>query len=201
VPYAWDSLRRRPGRSALTALGVGLAVGLVVLLLALSAGVQTSASSLAGASGVDLLVASANTSFYQNTFPPVPQAHSLAVRIPAADPNVATASPWLVSDLVFGNASLWAAANRTSVPAGWGPTGSGSVGWIPDENAGIETPEVYNGSGFTAPADPHYANGSFQGPRTAEVELDQGLAGVLGVSVGGTVWAAATPPTGPAGLG
>ena len=200
MPYAWDSIRRRPGRSALTSLGVGLAVGLVVLLLALSSGIQTSAASLAGASGVDLLVASANTTFEQDTFPPISQAHALATRIPAVDPNVATASPWLVSDLVFGNRSLWAAANSSSVPARWSPTGSGTVGWIPGDNTGIETPEVYNGSGFSSAADPHYANGSYRGPRTGEIELDQGLAGVLGVSVGSTVWAAASAPTGPSQL-
>jgi len=200
VPYAWDSIRRRPGRSALTSLGVGLAVGLVVLLLALSSGIQTSASTLAGASGVDLLIASANTTFAQDTFPPISQAHSLATRIPGADSNVATASPWLVSDLVFGNQSLWAAANASSVPAGWSPTGSGTVGWIPGDNTGIETPDVYNGSGFSAAGDPHYANGTYLGPRTGEIELDQGLAGVLGVTVGGTVWAAASSPTGPSQL-
>ncbi|MGA8276430.1 MAG: FtsX-like permease family protein [Thermoplasmata archaeon] len=200
MPYAWDSIRRRPGRSALTSLGVGLAVGLVVLLLALSSGIQTSASTLAGASGVDLLIASANTTFAQDTFPPISQAHSLATRIPGADSNVATASPWLVSDLVFGNQSLWAAANASSVPAGWSPTGSGTVGWIPGDNPGIETPDVYNGSGFWAAGDPHYANGTYLGPRTGEIELDQGLAGVLGVTVGGTVWAAASSPTGPSQL-
>jgi len=184
----------------LTSLGVGLAVGLVVLLLALSSGIQTSASTLAGASGVDLLIASANTTFAQDTFPPISQAHSLATRIPGADSNVATASPWLVSDLVFGNQSLWAAANASSVPAGWSPTGSGTVGWIPGDNTGIETPDVYNGSGFSAAGDPHYANGTYLGPRTGEIELDQGLAGVLGVTVGGTVWAAASSPTGPSQL-
>jgi putative ABC transport system permease protein len=197
VSYAWDSIRRRPGRSALTSLGVGLAVGLVVLLLALSSGIQTSAATLAGASGVDLLIASANTTFAQDTFPPIADAHALATRIPAADPNVATASPWLVSDLVLGNSSLRAAANASSVPGGWSPTSTGTVGWIPGDNVGIQTPDLYNGSGFSTLQDPHYANGSFTGPRTGEIELDQGLAGVLGVTVGDPVWAAASAPTGP----
>jgi len=61
VRYALDAVRRRPGRSAMTSLGIGLAVGLVVLLLALSAGVQTSATTLASESGVDLVAASDNT--------------------------------------------------------------------------------------------------------------------------------------------
>jgi putative ABC transport system permease protein len=201
VAYALDAIRRRPGRSALTAIGVGLAVGLVVLLLALSAGIETSASELATQSGVDLLMVSANTSLAAGSgFPPVPGAHDLASAVPHADPNVATASPWLVSDLVFGNASLWAAANRSDVPSSWSPTGSGAVGWIPDDNGGIETPPVYNGTGFTAAGDPHFANGSYAGPRTGQIELDQSLAVILRVDVGDLVWVRPAPPTGPAAL-
>ena len=33
--YAFDAVRRRPGRAVLTSLGIGLAIGLVVMLLAL----------------------------------------------------------------------------------------------------------------------------------------------------------------------
>jgi len=195
VRYALDALRRRPGRSAMTSLGIGLAVGLVVLLLALSAGIETSATTLATQSGVDLIAVSANVSSpLAGQFPPIQGAHSLTERIPSIDPNVETASPWLVSDLVFGNASLWTAANQSSVPGGWGPTESGTVGWIPSENTGIQTPDVTNGSGFTAAGDPYYANGSYNGSPTHEIVLDQGLAGVLHVSVGDRVWVGAAQP-------
>ncbi|HTT46279.1 MAG TPA: FtsX-like permease family protein [Thermoplasmata archaeon] len=193
--YALDALRRRPGRSAMTSLGIGLAVGLVVLLLALSAGIETSATTLATQSGVDLIAVSANVSSpLAGQFPPIQGAHSLTERIPSIDPNVETASPWLVSDLVFGNASLWTAANQSSVPGGWGPTESGTVGWIPSENTGIQTPDITNGSGFTAAGDPYYANGSYNGSPTHEIVLDQGLAGVLHVSVGDRVWVGAAQP-------
>jgi putative ABC transport system permease protein len=193
--YALEGIRRRPGRSALTALGIGLAVGLVVLLLAISAGIQTSATELATASGVDLIAASANTTITTGSVPPVPHAHALARALPAADSNVAVASPWLIGEVVLANASLWRAANGSSVPGGWGPTGAGSVGWIPSANSGIETPSLYNGTGFTLPGDPHYANGSYTGPFTHEIVLDQGLAGVLGVSVGDLIWASPVSPT------
>ncbi len=196
---AVDALRRRPGRSLLTALGVGLAVGLVVLLLALSAGVRASATTLAYSSGVDLLATSStggNGTILTGAPPPIPHAHLLATEIPAKDPNVVVASPWLLGDLVFGNASLWRAANASAVPATWSYTGSGTVGWIPDDLTGIERPALYNGSGFTAPGDPHYANGTYTGPSTHEIELDQALADVLGVHVGESVWAdPAAPPS------
>ncbi len=194
-----DALRRRPGRSLLTALGIGLASGLVVLLLALSAGVQASASTLAYASGVDLLATSASgggSPILNGEPPPIPDAHRLATEIPAADPNAVVASPWLLGDLVFGNASLWARANSSSVPAGWTYTGSGAVGWIPSDLGGIETPTLYNGTGFTAPGDPLYDNGTYHGTATHEIVLDQALAGVLDVRVGDEVWASpAAPPS------
>ncbi len=192
--YALRALARRPGRTALTSLGIGLAVGLVVLLLAISAGVQTSATELANSSGVNLIAASANTTITSGSVPPILHAHSLARSIPAADPNVEVASPWLVGDVVFANSSLWAATNSSSVPSGWSPTGAGSVGWIPDQNGGIQTPTLYEGTGFSLPGDPHYDNGTYQGPFTHEVVLDQGLATVLGVGVGGLVWVGATSP-------
>ncbi len=200
MPYVWDAVRRRPGRAALTALGIGLAVGLVVMLLALSNGIETSASTLAAASGVDLVAASANTTLTSAEFPPISGAHSLAGAIPKADSNVVTASPWLVDDLVLGNSSLRNASESGSVPVGWTPTSTGTVGWIPSDNVGIQVPELYNGTGFTAPGDPHYANGSYTGPFTHEIVLDQALATVLHVAVGGSVWASASAPPTPSSL-
>ena len=71
--YAWQAIRRRPGRSALTSFGVGLATSLVLILLALSAGIQSSADRLVAASGVDLIATSANTSLSSAAFPPSPR--------------------------------------------------------------------------------------------------------------------------------
>jgi putative ABC transport system permease protein len=194
MAYAVDAIRRRPGRTILTALGIGLAVGLVVMLLALSNGIQASATTLASESGVDLIAASSNTTLSSDEFPPITGAHQLAMEIPQTDPNVAAASPWLVDDLVFGNASLANASRNGSVPGGWAPTSSGAVGWIPSDNTGIEVPDLYNGTGFTSPGDPHYANGTYDGPSTHEIVLDQALATVLHVSVGQTVYGNSTSP-------
>jgi putative ABC transport system permease protein len=194
VRYAWDGLRRRPGRSLLAGLGIGLATALVVTLLALSAGVEDSASRLAVASGVDLLATSANTTLLGDSFPPLTDAHAIPAGFVRADPNVAVASPWLVSSLVYANASLYRAANQSatggSIPSGWAPVGAESVGWIPGNNAGLEAPTVVSGPGFSNPGDPHYANGTYRGPTVGETVLDQGLAQALHVGPGGTVWVA-----------
>jgi putative ABC transport system permease protein len=201
VRYALEAVRRRPGRAAMTSLGIGLAVGLVVVLLAISAGIQTSSTTLATQSGVDLLATSANASaVLSGALPPISGAHALAREIPANDSNVVVASPWLIGDLVFGNATLYDRVNASDIPGGWSTTGAGTVGWIPDDNSGIEVPPLYNGSGFTAPGDPHYANGSFTGPETHEIVLDQGMAEVLGVGIGGYVWASPVAPPSHAAL-
>lgn len=201
---ALGALRRRPARTIATSLGIGLATGLVVLLLALSAGIQSSATRLAAASGIDLIGASANTSLSSVAFPPLTEAHQLPASLHHDDANVATASPWLVGSLEFANASLYAAVNgsggATSLPAGWAPTGSASVGWIPDLNAGLEVPTVQSGAGFSGTGDPHYANGTYDGPTTGQVELDMGLALVLHVGVGDIVWVSARTASGPSDL-
>ncbi|HTT35565.1 MAG TPA: ABC transporter permease [Thermoplasmata archaeon] len=200
--YAFDSVRRRRGRSLLTALGIGLATALVVTLLAVSEGVRVSSADLAQTSGVDLLATSANTSLASGTFPPIPGAHALPGALSAADPNVESASPWLVAQTVFANDTLRSAAEAPNgtVPAGWGPTGSGTVGWVPDDNAGLDTPTLLAGDGFSDPGDPHYANGTYRGPVSGEVVVDQALAALLRVGVGDRIWTAPTAPAGPAGL-
>jgi ABC-type lipoprotein release transport system permease subunit len=197
VVHALTMLRRRPGRAALTALGIGLATGLVVLLLALSAGVEQSAASLGYASGVDLLATSGsaeNSSLLNGSLPPIPGAHHLAETIPKADPNVAVASPWLLGDLVFGNSTLRAEANNSTAPPNAPLTSSGAVGWLPSDIQNLEAPPLYAGTGFTASGDPYYDNGTYHGAPTHEIEIDQGLASVLGVTVNSTIYAAVTAP-------
>jgi putative ABC transport system permease protein len=203
--YAADALRRRPGRTALTALGIGLATALVLVLLSVSAGIQVSSFRLATSSGVDLLGTSTNTSLTSSSsFPPLTGAHKLAQEIPAQDPNVATASPWLVSSLVFANSSLFAASNESpngsSVPAGWQPASATAIGWIPDDNTGLEVPTIVAGSNLPAPGDPRYANGSYNGTRTDDVVLNAAIAQLLHVGPNSTVWASAQSPSGPSTL-
>ncbi|MCI4349742.1 MAG: ABC transporter permease [Thermoplasmata archaeon] len=201
--YALDGIRRRPGRSLLAMFGIGLASALLVALLALSEGIDQSTSRLAVESGIDLLATSANTTITGGVFPPVTGAHRLVRDLPHADANVASASPWLVNDLVFANASLRAAVDRSpngsAVPAGWGPSGAGSVGWIPGANVGLDAPAVVSGAGFSSASDLHYANGSNRGPFSGETVLDLGLAAILHAAPGDTVWV--SPRTAPSAAG
>jgi len=183
----------------MTSLGIGLAVGLVVLLLALSAGVETSVTTLATESGVDLF-ATAGSYSPGGSVVPIAQAHRLASEMPTVDSNVQTASPWLISDLVFANSSLWARANNSSVPADWSWTGSYTIGYIPSDNFGLQIPDLYNGTRYTVAGDPYYGNGQYNGTPTHEIVLDQGLAEALHVWVHSWVWVGAAQPTSNADL-
>ncbi|MCI4345712.1 MAG: ABC transporter permease [Thermoplasmata archaeon] len=204
MPYALNAIRRPRGRSALTAIGIALAVALLAVLLAFSAGINQSATSLAQSSGVDLLATSANTSLSSGGFPPVPGAHALPAQMQRVDPNVESASPWLVGDVVFANSSLYRAVNASpngnAVPGGWGPTGAGAVGWVPEWNVGIETPTLLAGSGFPTGTDAHFANGTYRGPSSRVVVLDAQLANLLRVGPGDLLWASSRAPSGPAQL-
>lgn len=201
---ALTQLGRRPARTAATVLGIGLATGLVVLLLSLSEGIAVSSTRLASASGVDLLATSANTSLSGGQFPPISGAHRLSTAIPQADPNVAVASPWLISSLTFGNASLYAAANASpsgrAIPSTWGLAGAAAIGWVPGANAGLEVPPVSAGPGFPTPTDGHFAGGSYTGPSTGAVVLDQGLEGLLNTTVGSVVWVSVQSAPGPSSV-
>ncbi len=192
--YAWSAIRRRPVRSALTAIGIGLAVALVVLLLSIGAGIQTSAVRLAAQSGVDVIASSAPVTSSQ--FPPIPRAHSLPAAFERASPLIANSSPWLLSDLVFGNATLWAAANQSqhggTIPPGWTLTAATSIGWIPGDNAGLDVPTITEGPGFSSSGDPHFAD-NYTGPFTHEVVIDSELAVELGVGVNSTLWTSNQP--------
>ncbi|MCI4367604.1 MAG: ABC transporter permease [Thermoplasmata archaeon] len=198
--YAWDALRRRPGRSIASALGIGLATALVVTLLAVSTGIQDSAARLATESGVDLIVTSANSSLSGGAFPSFTGAHHLPGGFRAADGNVETASPWLIASLTFANRSLYDASNASEVPGDWSPTSSGAVGWIPGESGGLELPPVLDGPGYPTLSDPHYANGSYNGASSHAIVLDQGLASILHVAPGDLVWASKGSPSGPSAL-
>jgi len=198
--YAWDALRRRPGRTAASALGIGLATALIVTLLAVSEGVQTSATELASSSGVDLIVTSGNTTLSGGQFPEIDHAHSLPTGFRSADPNVETASPWLIASLTFANGSLYNATNRSDVPAAWAPTSAGTIGWIPSESAGLELPAMLQGPGYPTLSDPHFSNGSYGGPPTGAIVLDQGLASVLHVGPGQIVYVSSASPSGPSAL-
>ena len=80
----WRNLLRRPARTALTAAGVALGVGLIVALLSLAAGVQSSADELIHVGRADFGLFQEDVSDFSRSLLP----ESIALRV-AAVPGVA----------------------------------------------------------------------------------------------------------------
>src|SRR5215467_8436665 len=97
----WRNLLRRPSRTAFTAVGVGLGVGLIVALLAITNGVHRTAGDLMHVGRADFGLYQADVSDFTRSLLP----ESLAAKV-AADPGVASvAKVKLLVDggmLVFG---------------------------------------------------------------------------------------------------
>ncbi|HVC86020.1 MAG TPA: FtsX-like permease family protein [Gaiellaceae bacterium] len=113
----WKNLRRRPARTAFTAVGVGLGVGLIVALLAITNGVHRTAGDLMHVGRADFGLYQAEVSDFTRSLLP----ESLAAKV-ASDPGVAAvAKIKLLVDggmLVFGLDSTEFAARRLVVVAG-----------------------------------------------------------------------------------
>src|SRR5580765_7969510 len=80
----WRNLLRRPSRTAFTAIGVGLGVGLIVALLAITNGVHRTAGDLTHVGRSDFGVFQSGVADFTRSFLP----ESLAGRV-AKDPGVA----------------------------------------------------------------------------------------------------------------
>jgi putative ABC transport system permease protein len=113
----WKNLRRRPARTAFTAVGVGLGVGLIVALLAITNGVHRTAADLMHVGRADFGLYQADVSDFTRSLLP----ESLAARV-GRDPGVAAvAKVKLLVDqgmLVFGLDPSEFAYRRLVVVAG-----------------------------------------------------------------------------------
>jgi putative ABC transport system permease protein len=113
----WKNLRRRPARTVFTAVGVGLGVGLIVALLAITNGVHRTAQDLLHVGRADFGLYQADVSDFPRSLLPESLASSVA-----RDPGVAAVAKvkLLVTGgtLVFGLASDEFAFRRLVVVAG-----------------------------------------------------------------------------------
>ena len=179
VGLAGAQLRHYRLRSLLAAGGVTLAVLLVVLLAGLGYGVTT-----AGAEGLswidrDLWISAGPLGFapgavggVQN---PLLDAHAVADRIEARN-DVRSAEA-----LAF--QTVYVGTNRSDFVTlvGVGGTGNGSTREV----------AVSGGPGFSS-GDLHYANGTYAGPMSGEVIVDERTAALLDVAPGDTLYIGGT---------
>jgi len=173
-------LATAPGRLLLSVLGVALAVGLMITVTGVSLGLAS--ESVVQSEGVDYWVvpeqSTVSTVAVSTGSVQLGDAHSTTVRV-RADDRVQYATPVLLE--------LFPATDRTTDEREYVM----AVGIVPEADGG-----QFSGmpTDSLSPGDPYYANGSYNGPWTGDVVLNDAAAGVLNASVGDDV---RTPRTGP----
>lgn len=175
VGIAAVRLRRTPTRTVLAVLGVALAVLSVTLLASVGAGVLDFGQQKFDSSGRDLWVTGGPLRLDPQSNTPlrnsVVDAHAIAGRIESRE-DVAVATPLAFQAIYVGrNTSEFKLLTGVGTPVAQG----GKVLAVQD-GRGIEG------------RDPHYANGTYEGPMTHEVVIDSRTASLLDVSVGQTLY-------------
>ncbi|WP_255150036.1 ABC transporter permease [Halorarius halobius] len=176
VGLAGNQLRYHRRRGALAVVGVALAVLLVTLLVGLGFGLFTTGGEAISWINRDLWVTGGGLGIQAGGVGgvenPIQNAHGVAADI-ESDPRVAAAQP-----IAF--MTVYVSPNRSEFDS---VVGVGAVG--------EQDPDVGDGDGLTL-NDSHYANGTYEGPRSREVIVSPELAERYGVGVNDTLYVGGT---------
>jgi putative ABC transport system permease protein len=168
-------LRHDRTRTTLAVIGVALAVAATVLLAATGVGVVATGQEQFADAGRDLWVTGQTVQFAPGQVGGVENSIYDAHDVAAAMRNrnsVRTAAP-----LLFQTVYVSADGDDFQTLAAMGVPSSGGV-------------SISQGAGF--PGDTHYADGSYDGPMTRELLIDERTAALLGVNVGDTIYVGGT---------
>ncbi|MFB6228876.1 MAG: ABC transporter permease [Halobacteriales archaeon] len=175
--FSLAQLRHYPGRTALAALGVALAVLLMTLMGGLTEGATTAGADALEWIDRDLWMTTGNLELapgavggVQNQ---ITDSHSVTAEV-ASRGDVDSAGALSFQSVYASKTGDDPDSFRTVVGVGGVTTGNESL------------VNVREGSGFSG-GDAHYANGSYDGPRSDEVVLDERTASALNVSVNDTI--------------
>jgi putative ABC transport system permease protein len=175
--FSAAQLRHYPGRTALAALGVALAVLLMTLMAGLSEGATTAGTDALQWIDRDLWMSTGNLELAPGAVGGIrnqlTDAHAVTAEVAARD-DVASAGALSFQSVYASRTGDDPDAFRTVVGVGAIDTGNGSK------------LNVRTGPGFSG-NDSHYAGGSYDGPRSEEVVIDERTAAALNVSVNDTI--------------
>lgn len=171
IGVAGVSLRRRPRRTLLAIAGVALAVLAVTVLASVGFGVLETGQQKFDQSGRDLWVSGGPLELKPQQQTPIQNSlvdsHQVAAELTRRD-DVAVATPMAFQALYVGrNASQLQLLTGAGLP-------------IARDNTAVS---ITKGEGLPQ-NDPHYANGSYDGPMTNKVIIDPQTADYFNVSVG-----------------
>jgi len=195
--YALGNLRRRRTRSALTIAGVTLAITLLVILLSLSQGLKGSVDDILEETGVDIFV-------FGVGWDPIfgPQTDFINGREMAAQmeqgPGIRATVAMLIADVYAVNAT-----DATRIEQGENASAVDFVtiqgnGFVPEKASVAQFGGVdfLEGGRMHVGEDPHWANGTYDGPWTGELVLSIGAATDLQVGVNDTIYVGGRLPLG-----
>lgn len=175
--FSVAQLRHYPGRTALAALGVALAVLLMTLMVGLSEGATTAGTDALQWIDRDLWMSTGNLELAPGAVGGVrnqlTDSHAVTAEIAARD-DVASAGALSFQAVYASRTGDDPDSFRTVV--GVGATDTGNASKL----------NVRDGLGFSG-GDSHYANGSYDGPRSEEIVIDERTAASLNVSVNDTI--------------
>lgn len=177
VGVAGAKLRHNRTRTILAVIGVTLAVLATVLLVGTGLGVVETGQQQFDRADRDLWITGGPVQFaptqpggVRNS---VYDAHQLSAELGARE-DVRIASP-----LLFQTVYVSRDGEEFQTLAAMGVRGSGGV-------------SISDGRGFTNRSNSHYANGTYEGPRTRELLIDRRTATLLNVSIGDEVYIGGT---------
>lgn len=175
--FSVAQLRHYPGRTALAALGVALAVLLMTLMVGLSEGATTAGTDALQWIDRDLWMSTGHLELAPGAVGGVrnqlTDSHAVTAEIAARD-DVASAGALSFQAVYASRTGDDPDSFRTVV--GVGATDTGNASKL----------NVRDGLGFSG-GDSHYANGSYDGPRSEEIVIDERTAASLNVSVNDTI--------------
>jgi putative ABC transport system permease protein len=173
---AFAQLRHYPGRTALAVLGVALAVLLMTLMAGVAEGATTAGTDALEWIDRDLWMTTGNLELAPGAVGGVrnqiTDSHAVTTGVAARDDVESAGALSFLS--VYASRTGDEGSFRTVV----------GVGGVTTGNESLVT--VREGQGFSG-GDAHYANGSYDGPRSDEVVIDERTAAALNVSVGDTI--------------
>ncbi len=198
--YPISSLRQRKGRNALTITGVALAIAMVVVMLSIGQGIETSTRALVERSGVDIYVTPGGTHPFLQDYFYLDDGRDLADALLRENDRISDASPRLLEDFFFLRVDDAGEEGELKFVNG------NLRGVIPGTDTPFNMHELTAGADFTRQDDPFYDDPAF-GSRnytawrdsddfTAEIILNEKLFDLLGAGIGDTVRVNATLPPG-----
>ncbi len=185
--YPIKNLRRRSGRSALTIMGISLAIALTVVMFSLSSGIRGSVDSLIQESGVDLFVGSKGSDLILGGMD-IQKGRDVANELSKNNSDIRAAYPLLMESL-YASPEPYITNETTRIFAN---------GLIPKLgfNSDFKFASLLEGKNlgdFYDGEDPFYANGSYADGFSSQnfthmIVINDFLASFLNVSVNDTIY-------------